>query len=171
MYSDGAKAGKISKPYGLRGEVNILLEPDSGKYIEPNHPLFINIDGQRVPFFVEEVELVSNDQALIKFEFLDSLEDARRVSGCSLYFDPAHVSTPVQHENELHSVVGYLAIDKYVGDLGQISDFIPNTMNPVFLIDHQGRELMVPAVADFIEEIDPKNHKVHFNLPEGLTSL
>lgn len=171
MYSDGAKAGKVSKPNGLRGEVNILLEPEAGKHIEPDHPLFIDIDGQRVPFYVEEVELVSKDQAIVKFEFIDSLDEARKVSGCSLYFDPAHNPVPVQKENDLHSVVGYQACDRQVGELGQISAFIPNAMNPVFLIDYKGGELMVPAVEDFIEQIDSQNQKVHLILPEGLTSL
>ena len=46
----GVKAGKISKPYGLHGELNMILDPEAGKQIETNNPLFINIDGQRVPF-------------------------------------------------------------------------------------------------------------------------
>ena len=91
LVPDRTKAGTISKPYGLRGEVNILLEPEAGKYIEPDHPLFIDIDGQRVPFFVEEVELVSADQAIVKFEFIESLEEAKKVAGCSLYFDDAEM--------------------------------------------------------------------------------
>ena len=97
LVPDGAKAGKISKPYGLRGEVHIILEPEAGNYIEPDYPLFIDLDGQRVPFFVEEVELVSADQAIIKFEFVQSLEEARTISGCKLYFDPDRVSVP--HQN------------------------------------------------------------------------
>ena len=171
LVPDGAKAGKISKPYGLRGEVNIILEPEAGKHIEPDHPLFIDIDGQRVPFYVVELELGSKDQAIIKFEFIDSIEDARRVAGCSLYFDPAHEPMPVKKEGDLHSVVGYQAFDRHMGELGQISAFIPNSMNPVFIIDYKGRELMVPAVPDFIVKIDSPNQKVHLILPEGLTSL
>lgn len=171
LVPDGAKAGKISKPNGLRGEVNIILEPEAGSYIEPDHPLFIDIDGQRVPFFVEEVELVSRVQAIIKFEFIDRLEDAQKVTGCSLYFDPAHQPIPVQNENDLNSVVGYLAFDKNNGELGKVIAFIPHTMNPVFVIDYQSKELMVPAVNAFIGRIDPQSQTIHLILPEGLTSL
>lgn len=171
LVPDGAKAGKISKPYGLRGEVHIILEPEAGNYIEPDYPLFIDLDGQRVPFFVEEVELVSADQAIIKFEFVQSLEEARTISGCNLYFDPDRVSVPHQKSEDMSVLVGYLATDINHGNLGNISAYIPHNMNPVFVIDHQGNELLVPAVEEFIKRIDTKNGEVQFILPEGLIGL
>lgn len=171
MVPDGAKAGKISKPYGLRGEVNIILEPEAGNYIEPDNPLFIDLDGQRVPFFVEEVELVSKDQAIIKFEFVQSMQEARAISGCNLYFDPKQVSMPLQSSEDMSALVGYQAIDHKLGPLGKISAFVPHSMNPVFIIDHEGNELLVPAIEEFIKRIDPKNRKVHLILPKGLTEL
>ncbi len=61
----GIKAGKISKPYGLQGEVHIILIPSTAKFIEPGTPLFIDLDGQRVPFFMESVDLVSDEQAIV----------------------------------------------------------------------------------------------------------
>jgi len=171
LVPDGAKAGKISKPNGLRGEVNIILEPEAGKYIEPDYPLFIDIDGQRVPFFVEDVELVSADQAIIKFEFVQSVEEARAISGCNLYFDPKRVSVPHQSSEDMSTLVGYTAIDHALGNLGKINAFVPHSMNPVFIIDHMGNELLVPAVEEFIERIDPNTREVHFILPKGLTEL
>ncbi len=172
LVSDGVKAGKISKPYGLQGEVNIILEPQAGNSIEPDNPLFIEIDGQRVPFFVEEVELISRDQAIIKFEFIDSLEGAREVSGCRLYFDPSYQPESIEAgDDDLAKLVGFKASDRESGALGIISDYLPHPMNPVFVIQSEGKELMVPAVMDFIEQIDSGKQSVHFILPEGLTSL
>jgi len=168
---EGAKAGRISKPYGLRGEVNTILEPQAGNNIEPDNPLFIDIDGQRVPFFVEEVELVSSEQAIIKFEFVDTLEAARVVSGCDIYFDMRHQPDPSDSGNEMANLIGYTASDKASGLLGKISDYLPHPMNPVFVIQFEAKELIVPAVRDFIDHINPKEKFIQFILPEGLTSL
>ena len=168
---EGAKAGRISKPYRLRGEVNTILEPQAGNNIEPDNPLFIDIDGQRVPFFVEEVELVSSEQAIIKFEFVDTLEAARVVSGCDIYFDMRHQPDPSDSGDEMANLIGYTASDRESGVLGHISDYLPHPMNPVFVIQYQGKELMVPAVMDFIDHVDPKEQSILFILPEGLTSL
>ena len=171
LVPEGAKAGRISKPYGLRGEVNTILEPQAGNYIEPDNPLFIDIDGQRVPFFVEEVELVSSEQAIIKFEFVDTLEAARVVSGCDIYFDMRHQPDPSDSGDEMANLIGYTASDKASGLLGKISDYLPHPMNPVFVIQFEAKELIVPAVRDFIDHINPKEKSIQFILPEGLTSL
>ena len=168
---DGAKAGKISKPYGLRGELSILLEPETGSHIQPDHPLFIDIDGQRVPFFVEEVEILSGQQAIVKFEFIDTLEEARALSGCSLFFDPALGLQNIQSGGELESVIGYQAFDKKSGKLGTVTDYVPHSMNPVLTIDFEGKELMVPAVPEFIDRIDHGKRQLHLILPDGLISL
>jgi len=168
---EGEKAGKISKPSGLRGEVNIILEPETGIYIKPDIPLFIDIDGQRVPFFVEEVELVSTDLAIVKFEFIDTLESAREVAGCFLYFDSGQKSRSPDTANDLSYLTGYMASDRESGLLGKIIDYLPHPMNPVFIIASEKGELMVPAVRDFIESISPEELSVQFILPSGLTTL
>jgi 16S rRNA processing protein RimM len=171
LVPEATKAGKISKPYGLRGEVNIILLPDARNHIEPDNPLFIDIDGQRVPFFIEEVELVSNDQAIVKFEFIDSLEAAREVSGCSIYFDLQHQPAPVEDGDDLSNLIGYTASDRESGQLGKISDYLPHPLNPMFVIQSESKELMVPAARDFIDHINPEEQSVQFILPVGLTSL
>lgn len=171
LVPEGVKAGKISKPYGLRGEVNIILEPQAGSNIQPDNPLFIDIDGQRVPFFIEEVELVSPEQAILKLEFIDDLEAARELTGCSVYFDPRFQRSDSEESEDLAKLIGYSALDKYLGPLGLISDFLPNPMNPLFLIQSDNRELMIPAVTEFIEHINPRERTVQFILPEGITRL
>ena len=149
---EGEKAGIISKPSGLRGEVNIILEPEAGIYIKPDTPLFIEIDGQRVPFFIEEAELVSKDHAIV-------------------YFDPRQKSRSAGAANDLSYLTGYMASDRESGLLGKITDYLPHPMNPVFVIATEKGELMVPAVRDFIESISTEEQSVQFILPNGLTAL
>lgn len=171
MVPEGVKAGKISKPYGLRGEVNIILEPEAGTLIETKIPLFILIDGQRVPFFVEEVELVSAGQAIIKFEFIESLEDARKVSGLEVCFDYGVERNTKKEEGSLENLVGMDALDKHVGALGKILDYIASPANPLFIIAYENQELMIPANRELILEIDRSEGLVSFDLPEGLLQL
>ncbi len=83
----GVKAGKISKPYGLQGDVHIILIPVVAQKLKPGNPLFIDLDGQRVPFFMESVDLVGPEQAIVKVEFISSVEEARKLIGCDVYID------------------------------------------------------------------------------------
>ena len=167
----GIKAGKISKPYGLKGEVHIILIPVVAKYIEPGNPLFIDLDGQRVPFFIQSADLISDDQAIVELEFIDSIEQAKKVSGCNVYLDPIHDPATEGEEEDFLQVVGYRAYDLRLGDLGIVSEYLPNEMNPVWLIDFSGRELMVPATNEFIQDIDHRKKSIYLDLPEGITDL
>lgn len=165
----GLRTGKISKPYGLRGEVQIILTPGSAAHIKKGNPLFIDIDGQRVPYFIEGVDLVSSDQAITKLEFIDSVEEARKVSGCDIYLESSK-STMTDAGNP-GDMVGYFVSDLELGDIGKITECLLSEKNPVWTIESSGRELMIPAVTEFVMKIDHRGKRILLNLPEGLTDL
>jgi 16S rRNA processing protein RimM len=166
-----AIAGRISKQYGLRGSVHVILDPVAKKEIKEGIPLFIQIDGQRVPYFVEELTMLSGDQAIIKFEFIDDVEKARAVSGADLYLDTETDVRTGETGGGLRTLSGYRAYDRSIGYLGRVRDLMEHDLNPVLLIDHHGRELMVPAIPEFILNIDHRKKSILFDLPEGLTAL
>jgi len=168
---DGARAGKVSKPYGLSGSVHLILEPAAGELIEPGNPLFIEIDGQRVPFFIEDYEQVAADQAIVKFEFIESIEEARRISGCDLYLKGSWRLPGSSPGGEFEKVTGYEAYDLTHGYLGKVTGYLHEEMNPLFLISHRGNEIMVPAVREIISKIDHRKRTIRFDLPEGLLGL
>lgn len=167
----GSKAGKISKPYGLHGEVQLILNPLAEHYIRTGNPLFVQMDGQGVPFFMEEVERVSAEQAIVKLEFVNSVEEAREICGCEVYTDPKFELEVVQAGDDPSRVLGYLATDKVIGELGPISEYYPHPVNPQWGITYQGREILVPANPDLVLKIQDKKKQILLDLPEGLTEV
>ncbi|MCK4749462.1 MAG: hypothetical protein KAT15_20550, partial [Bacteroidales bacterium] len=139
--------------------------------IEPNHPLFIDIDGQRVPFFVEDYDLVADDQAVVKFEFINSMGEAREICGCDVFLDQEAGISSDDPASDFHYMVGYMAFDHHLGPLGPITDYVPGDMNPVFLVEYKGKELIIPAADEIIHRINKEEQSIHFILPEGLTEL
>ena len=167
----GVKAGKISKPHGLQGEVHIILNPAVAQELKSGNPLFIDMDGQRVPFFMETVDLVSDDQAIVKVEFINSVEEARKVSGHGVYLDIQDASTVVDPPGDPLELIAYKVFDQRMGEIGEVSDHIPNEMNPVWVINWSGREIMIPATEAFIQKVDHKNKVLYLDLPEGIMEL
>ena len=51
--------------------------------------MFVMIDGLLVPFFFEEYRFSSDVVALVKFEGVDTLEQAADLTGCDVYFPRA----------------------------------------------------------------------------------
>ncbi len=81
---DCSKIGYITKPHGKNGEVVVRLNGPFADDIEPGGAMFFEIQGTLVPFFIEEIR-PSGDMAYVKFEFVDSEQEARKYRGCNLY--------------------------------------------------------------------------------------
>ena len=113
----GIRAGIITKPYGLQGKLNVILEPGAEKSIQEGIPLFISIDGQRVPFFIEEAEQVSQTHYIIKLEFIESVDEARKVSNCEAFQDPRHQHGLPDDKDIFDQLIGYAAIDLKTGHI------------------------------------------------------
>jgi len=167
----GVKAGKISKPYGLQGDVHIILIPVVAQKLKVGNPLFIELDGQRIPFFIEALDLVSSDQAIVKLEFINSVEEARKVCGSDVYLDALKKGDTAPSSDTNIPLIAYRVFDRRLGSIGVLTDFIPNDMNPMWVVEYDGRELMIPATEDFIQKTDHKNKVLYLDLPEGITEL
>ena len=55
--------------------------------------------------------------------------------------------------------------------IGRIDGFDDSTDNLLFTVDRDGAEILIPASADFIDEVDTDNNKIYMTLPEGLLNL
>lgn len=171
---DCAKVGIIAKPHGINGEV--VVRADAGFSVDDlsYEFLLVEIDGGLVPFYVEEIRTKNSDEALVKFEYIDNQNDTRRMAGKDVYICREWLET---EEGELEDVptgmlIGYTAIDKQVGTLGKIEDIDEQVgANPLFVIDRNGEEILVPVTDSFIINIDDANRTITFNLPDGLVDM
>jgi len=141
------------------------------KFIKTGTPLFVDLDGQRVPFFIEEIEPVARDQAILKLEFIESVEDAKKVSGREIFLDPAAWPKHDQISDEPGMLIGYQVRDCNLGELGEITGYQPEKMNPMWFVRMKGKEIMVPATSAFIIKTDHRGRVVLLDLPEGITEL
>jgi len=82
---DVYKIGSLTRTHGVRGEVAFQFTDDVWDRVEADY-LFLRLDGLLVPFFLEEWRFRSDNVALLKFEDIDSADDARRIVGTEVYF-------------------------------------------------------------------------------------
>jgi ribosomal 30S subunit maturation factor RimM len=68
----------------------------------------------------------------------------------------------------MDELTGYTLVNASTGRQGLIADFMDIPGNPVFEVSFEGRNEMVPAQDDLMEEIDHKNQRLIMRLPEGI---
>lgn len=98
------KIGYISKQRGLRGEVEMVFTDDCFDTGSADY-LVLDMDGILVPFFWEEYSFKNNETAILKFEEIDSEEQARKLVGHSVYYPKEHTAEADENEGATFVVV------------------------------------------------------------------
>ncbi len=165
-----SKIGLITKPHGIDGNVIVRLDGAFADDIEPGEPLFVEIDGTLVPFFVEEIRPMG-DTAYLTFEFIRSAADADILRNRKLYADNEFLSRISPGMSPTSTLTGYLIKDENTGFTATVQDFIENPLNPLFLAVSAGKEFYIPAQEDLIRRIDRKKKILYMDLPEGFGEI
>ena len=157
--------GYISHKHGYKGDVNIKLETPA-KHKELAH-MFIELNGGLVPFFIDSFRFKKENIALVKFEDVDSEEDAQALVGKEVFL-PLELLDESQ-QNELAALIGFEVIDSKHGNIGKVTDILDNTAQELFQIKNEEREFLIPITEEFIQKIE--NNIIYLQTPEGLIDL
>lgn len=163
------QAGRLVKTHGVKGELNLLFEKES--FADVDTPFyFLEIDGVYVPFFVEEMRFGSSLSARVKFEDVDSLTAAERLVNFFVFVpaDLVHSDSEAVIDNPWEQFIGFSVVDDLMGPLGVIDFVDSSTINVLFVIKQNEKELLIPATEDFISKIDSFERVIYMSLPEGL---
>ena len=96
---DCIKIGEVGKTHSLQGAVVVYSDNDLLEQYK-EEPVFILLEGAPVPFYIAEDGLTERNHSsyIVKFDFVDSKEQADRLVGCDLLMDkyliPKH---PIRH--------------------------------------------------------------------------
>ena len=62
-------------------------------------------------------------------------------------------------------------IDKVHGPIGNVVKILEHKTNPMFEINFEGKEILIPKQDRFFERIDWDEEIVYLNAPEGLIDM
>ncbi|MBN2698054.1 MAG: 16S rRNA processing protein RimM [Bacteroidales bacterium] len=163
------QVGVISKPHGVNGSLIMQLFPGRIKKITGNDPLFIEIDGQRIPFYIEELLSAGTDHMIVKLEFIDSVEEARSYSGCRVFIESKTADEVRQDEYEM--LVGYTAVDEQKQLRAVVTGLMEQQQHRILVLDWKGREIMIPIAGEYLLAVDHSEKMIFLNIPGDLLSL
>lgn len=168
-HTDVIKIGVFTKPHGVSGEIR--LEFEGGAFEEiPSEYIICDMEGILVPFFIESYRLSGGNTGYVKFQRVDDLAYASRFMNVMAYLPNTVVDEEVE-ENIYDELIGFRMHDKTKGDIGVILDIDETTSNVLFVVDYNGKELLIPLHEDLIEGINSESKIIYVDLPEGLTDL
>lgn len=166
---DILRVGHTQKPHGIRGEIILLFQKAEYADIDAEY-YFLEIDGIPVPFFVEEFTFATDVSARVKFEDVNDEKTASRYVNLEVFLPREAVNAGhMPDSDDWEFFVGYTIVDQYGETLGIIREVDRTTLNVLFIVQQEERELLIPAAEDFIVAIDAEEKILEMFLPEGLT--
>jgi 16S rRNA processing protein RimM len=163
--------GYIAKLHGFKGEVSLFLDVTNPEDYASLDAIFIDLNDQLTPFFIDSIKLKNKGFAALKLEGIDTESDARKLLRKSVYL-PEQVLAELSGTNFYdHEVIGFTIIDKRFGKVGQLEQIIDFKSNPLLQIDANGKEVLIPLQKDTVLKVDRAKKELHVQSPEGLIEI
>lgn len=163
--------GYVAKLHGYKGEVSLFLDVTNPQDYHGLDMVFIDMNDQLTPFFIEHSMVRNNGYLTVKFESIDTEEAAKRIVRRKVYL-PAEILPELEGVHFYdHEVIGFKVIDVHFGEVGVLDMIIDNKVNPLLQIDHNGTEVLIPLIEGLVQKVDRKKKELHVEAPEGLIEL
>ncbi|MEZ5024771.1 MAG: ribosome maturation factor RimM [Chitinophagales bacterium] len=144
--------GYIQKPHGYKGEVKVKFYDDILIDPESINAIFVKKNSEQLPFFIETFQFIGNQNAIIKFEELDSKESAQVYKSGKLFLEEDKFERLLDDENASHQYIGFTIKDVHHGHIGIVEDVYEFPHQDLLSVQYQNKEILIPFQEDLIEE-------------------
>lgn len=155
------EAGKVAGTHGIHGEIKVEPWCDGPDFLLGFDEVYISSK----PFKVLSAR-VHKSLVLMRLEGLDNPEDAGAYRGKTLYINREGVVLP-PGRYFISDLIGLSVIDGDGERVGTLYDVLSMPAHDVYHVRGEG-DHYIPAVPEFVKEIDIDKGIMHVNLIEGM---
>jgi 16S rRNA processing protein RimM len=162
--------GKITKVHGFEGAVTVKTELNLSENIPHGEPVFLEIEGRPVPFFVEDCFFPRPGLLTIKFEDYNSSDKVKEFVGCTVFI--ASDSEITETDEDIDMLRGYEVFSDQGTDVGKISEIIKNPGQILLeVVSQNGNIILIPLHEDLVTMINDDMKTITMIIPEGLIDI
>ena len=163
--------GTVFKLHGYKGDVNIYNEDDIPFDSSILKYFLIEKNNELIPFFVESVRPTKPNVLLVKFEDVNSEEEAKRIHKRKIYLPKNWLPKKEKNKISKKQLIGYNIIDIEMGKLGKISFINSKTAQTLIHVSKDGEEFCFPWHKQFVKNIDTKEGIMEVEIPKEFLDL
>lgn len=161
--------GKITKPWGVKGQVVLFLDVDTPDDYAELDSAFVEVKGNLVPYFFQ-IDSITGNKAVATFEELTP-DEAHALVGSDLYLPLDLLPKLTGNKFYFHEVRGFRIVDAQHGDIGVLQQVIEYPAQPLFQIMNGDTEILIPVIDQVIDKVDRENKTIFITAPNGLIEL
>lgn len=161
--------GKITKPFGYKGQLVLFLDVDTPEDYAMLDSAFVEVKGNLIPYFFR-LDSLNGNKAVATFEDLTPAE-AQALVGCDLFLPLSLLPKLTGNKFYFHEVTGFRVVDDEKGDIGTIKSIIDYPAQPLFQIMKDETEILIPVIDPVIKKVDRDSKTIFITAPTGLIDL
>lgn len=171
QHNDCFQLGHITRTHGTKGEVVFFLDVDFPDDYAEMESVFVEIKGQLIPYFIENINIQRGGKAIVKFEDVHSIEQATPLINCPLFLPEDTLDELEGSQFYYHEIVGFRVVDAALGELGVVTTVYSMATQDLVAMEYQGQEVLIPVNDAMIEGVNRQEKVLKVTLPEGLVEV
>lgn len=169
--ADCFNLGYVAKLHGFKGEVSLFFDVTNPDDYSQLDAAFIDLGNNLTPFFIQTIKSKGKGFFQVKFENVDSETDAKRILRKDIFL-PLTILPDLGDKNFYdHEIIGFEVIDEGYGNCGFVEQVIDYKNNPLFQINFNGKEILIPILDDLVLKVDRSNKQLFIKSPIGLIEM
>ncbi|CAI4032738.1 Ribosome maturation factor RimM [Nitrospira tepida] len=161
--------GAIERPFGVKGAIKVRSLSDvSSRFESLDQVVLTSLEGKRVETRVTEVR-GGGDRYILSVEALRSPEEAGAFRGGYLYAERWAAANMALPDAPLQcDLIGLSVVDEQGHPVGRLEEVIETAGGHLLVVRSGKREAMVPAVKEFVAQVDLASRQVTIHAIPGL---
>jgi 16S rRNA processing protein RimM len=158
--------GQITKPHGIRGELRVKPHTDEPQRFTWLEQVYVGKTNPQ-PMAVEKAR-VHQRMVLLKLTAVTDRTQADALRGAWLQVPVEEAIPLAEGEYYLFQLEGLTVVTVDGESLGRLTSVIETGANHVFVVQGDKGDLLLPDIADVVEDIDFENGRMTVKLLPGL---
>ena len=160
------EVGYLRRPHGVHGEMIMEVHTDFPERLEPGTGVYISDVHRRM---IISGTRFHKDGLIIKFEELNSPEEAGLYRNQSVYVRTADRPRLPEGKYYHHELIGFSVVDERGGFIGFLTEILQTGANDVYVVKQDGGgEILLPVISSVILAMEIDLRQIRVRLIPGL---
>ena len=161
------RVGVIANTHGIRGEVKVFPTTDDPKRYEWLKEVLLDTGKEKLPLEISRVRFFKN-LVIVKFKGIVNINDIEKYKGSDLFVTRENAVPLEEDEYYIADIIGAAVYTEDGEEFGILKDVLETGANLVYVIGHEGKDVLVPAIPDCVKDVDVEGKKIVVHILPGL---
>ncbi len=165
--TDLFRVGIVANTHGIHGEVKVFPTTESPERYGSLKEVVVGGDGEKKFLEIEGVKYFKN-LVILKFKGIDDINDAEKYKGRELYVTRENAIPLEEGECYIADMISSKVVTEDGEYFGVLKDVMETGANLVFVVEHDGKEALLPDIPECVKEVDVKRQLITVHIMKGL---